>query len=170
MKRIIPTNKFGLIALVILFIIIYSYFSINQLTGDIFQPKNYVEDEAIIGNLGGYHILDNISFNNELTYYRINLCTNLNRSTTLDETIITPYTVATQIISTDGKYQLKVTLSDTQVSENQKTLINEGPIIEINTLKSTDDSTTDILIDLNEKVKFGINKDTTGTIFIDILK
>jgi len=175
------TNKFGLIVLIIIFLIIYSYFSTNKLTNDILPPENYTEDEIIIGSLGGYHILNDISFQDKALHYRISLHTNLNRSTTLDEIIITPYTIIKQIISNDEEYQIKITLSDTQtfdlsrepiteIFKNEKMIINQGPIIEINTLKPVDNSIINIFISLNKKVKFKVDKDNTGTIFVDILK
>lgn len=180
MNKIVTINKFGLIVLIIIFLILYSYFSTNKLTNDTLQPKNYIEDEITIGSLGGYHILNDISFQDELLHYKIGLHTSLNRPTTLDETIITPYTIIKQITD-DKKYQIKITLSDTQtfdpsqefateIFKKEKMVINQGPITEISTLKSVNNSMIDIFIGLNKQVKFKVSKNNTGTIFIDILK
>ena len=180
MNKIVTTNKFGLIVLIIIFLILYSYFSTNKLTNDTLQPKNYIEDEITIGNLGGYHILNDISFQDELLHYKIGLHTSLNRPTTLDETIITPYTIIKHTAD-DKKYQIKITLSDTQtfdpsqefateIFKKEKMVINQGPITEISTLKSVNNSMIDIFIGLNKQVKFKVSKNNTGTIFIDILK
>ncbi len=181
MNKTAITNKFGLIALVIIFIIIYSYFSTNKLTNNILQTQNYTENKATIGSLGGYHLLDDISFKDESSYFRISIHTSLNRNTTLDETIITPYAIATQNIGDNKQYQIKVSLSDTrtfdlsydpalEIFKKNNIVVNSWPITEINTQNPHDDSTIDVLIGLNKKVKFKVSKNNTGTIFIDILK
>ena len=181
MNKIVTINKFGLIVLIIIFLILYSYFNTNKLTNDTLQPENHIEDEITIGSLGGYHILNDISFQDESLHYKIGLHTSLNRPTTLDETIITPYTIIKQIVGDNEEYQIKITLSDTQtfdpsrepiaeIFKNEKMAINQGPITEISTLKSVDNSIIDIFIGLNKQVKFKVSKNNTGTIFIDILK
>ncbi len=191
-------NKFGLVALTVLFLVIYGYFSVNNLIDKSTIPENQIltGDEMVVGNLGGFHFLEDITYSDELTHYRIALHTYLNRSTTIDESIIVPYTKIQQInaeepifidgdfkSTTDlGIYRIQVLMSDTRTFDlseleiieifkgEQKTIINRDPITEIHLVKSSADSTTQIIIGLNRKTKLYASSNNTGTIFIDILK
>lgn len=192
-------NKFGLVALTIIFLLLYGYFSAfnSPLKTPVSNDHSTLlaDNSIVLGNLGGFHLLEDISYSDERTYHRIAIHTRLNRSTIIDETIITPYTKIQQVLATkktfiDGNYQdttnlgdyrIQITLSDTrtfdlsqdpitEVFSNKKISINKNPITEIHTIKVPDDSTIQILIGLTKKVRLHISNDNTGIIFVDILK
>ena len=191
-------NKFGLVALTVLFLVIYGYFSVTDLVDKSAIPENQIltGDKIAIGSLGGFHFLEDITYSDELTHYRIALHTYLNRSTTIDESIIVPYTKIQQIdaeepifidgdlkSTTDlGIYRIQVLMSDTRTFDlsgeevveifkgKQKMVINRDPITEIHLVQPPDDSIVQIIIGLNRKTKLYASSDNTGTIFIDILK
>jgi len=191
-------NKLGLVALTVLFLAIYGYFSVTNLIGKstIPEKQTLTKDEITIGDLGGFHFLEDITYSNELTHYRIALHTYLNRSTTIDESIVVPYTKIQQInaeepifidgdikSTTDlGIYRIQVFMSDTRTFDlsgseaieifkgKKETIINQDPITEIHLIQPLDDSITQIIIGLNRKTKIYASSDNAGTIFIDILK
>jgi len=196
MNKISFNTKFGLIALIILFLIIYGFFSIDKLSNNLMSGSGGNSDkEFTVGELGGFHKLDDITVTNENTYYRVSLHTSLNRSTTIDQTIITPYAKVKQLpntlelstvaeyqdISELGDYIIQATLSDTSVFGSTHTTdsswpidkniaVNKDPVTEIVTIPGLDESITYVLIGLTQESRFHVSHDKSGTIFVDILK
>jgi hypothetical protein len=114
--RKVAYNGFGLIALSIMFLLLYGYFNI---VGAHLKPgtANLVNstspgltDSSTVGALGGFHLLEAIDCSDEQTYYRVAIQTRLNRSTVIDQAIAIPLTKVEQVASTellwwDGKYR-----------------------------------------------------------------
>src|SRR4030042_3182612 len=131
MKQFV-VNRFGLIALTIIFLLLYGYFSMSDpLLAPSQQTNQFLPTETptTIGSLGGFHILEDITNSDERTYYRVAIQTRLNRSTVIDNSIITPKTDV-ELVPADeeiliegrltdttdlGPYRIQATLSDTQV-------------------------------------------------------
>lgn len=199
MKKFV-VNKFGLVTLTIVFLLLYGYFNAVGLLFKTMergnQDGNTSADSVMLGDLGGFHLLENITYSNERTYYRIAIYTRLNRPTVIDESIATPYTKIEQLPANEsifldgqyrgtqsmGDYRIQVSLSDTRTFDlsgteaieifkgDKRTIINQDPITEVRLVQPPDDAMVQIVIGLSQKAKFRSSSNDTGTIFIDILK
>ena len=185
----LKTTKIGLAALTIIFLLLYGYFSTlgkpfpsNQLN---LANQGFADTKITLGNLGGFHILKNISYSDETEFHRLIIETELNRSTASPENITIPYTVFTETANAlpdnPDAYLLQATLSDTTVENvpkdtplaisiadnsdpNQPKLISEIRVIE------NQDETSTVLIQLTKKVLFRATADSSGALVLDILK
>lgn len=193
-------NGLGLIALSVVFLILYGYF--NTTAGKAMQANttkpitNTTTDINTVGALGGFHLLEAMTCSDEQGYYRVTLNTRLNRSTVIDNAISVPLTKVTQAVATepiwlDGKYQdttpfgdyrLQVKLQDTgtieQVSDKPEMVfkgpselkIGQAPITKVRLVTGADGTVDQVLIGMDTQAKFRVSATPTGTIYIDILK
>jgi hypothetical protein len=173
-------NGFGLIALSVVFLLLYAYFTAadNHLIKVNPVPVNNQSGMDTVGALGGFHLLESIQCSDEQTYYRLTLQTRLNRSTVIDKAIAVPLTKVTQV---DGS-ELRISLNDTSIIDQingkqevvfmgDKTLvIDQLPITTIKLIDSPDGTVNQISVGLSSEVKFKVSSTPTGAIYIDILK
>ena len=131
--RKVAYNGFGLIALSVVFLLLYGYFN---MVGIHLQPgtanltnstTQELTDSGTVGALGGFHLLEAVDCSDEQTYYRVAIQTRLNRSTVIDQAIAIPLTKVEQVASTEllwwgskyqdtkslGEYRLQISLKDT---------------------------------------------------------
>ncbi|HCR42267.1 TPA: hypothetical protein DIV45_02825 [Patescibacteria group bacterium] len=178
----VKTTKIGLAALTILFLLLYGYFSTlgKPLPNNINLSLNngFSNSKIIFGNIGGFHILTNVSSTDQDQYYRLFIDTELNRSTASSEKITIPYTVIEGNDTPDG-YQIKVALIDTVVNNiptNQPLAVfqgardNEIDLIKSAQVQQNDDDSSDLIIELTKSTPFRATADSSGTIVLDILK
>ncbi len=181
------TTKIGLAALTIIFLMLYGYFSTagKNLTNQ-YNPINqgFSEKEIAFGNLGGFHILKNISYSEDAKFHRLLIETELNRSTASPEDIVIPYLSIEEIVvadSADTPYQIKVKLSDTAVANLPKDKplaifstpdpkTAEPQLIQEARLTETSDEATVLTLILTKKALFRATADNSGVIVLDILK
>lgn len=183
----------GIVILLLIFGSVYMLVTDFNNKSDIFDTKN-----KTIGELGGFHLLTDVMYENTDDYWRIALNTTMNRTSSLNDSINTPYIevqlkeVSTPVLFGDGEktipelgsHYLLVNLSDTRVfdlSESQakfvfvgddRQLINQDNINEVRLHQPPDDSLYQILIGVDEAVDFRLlkNEEDTGIVWIDILK
>jgi len=192
-------NRFGLIALIIIFLMLYGYFSTLGLSGNLssLAPAIEAEDGSVtLGSLGGAHLLRGITYTDEQTYYRVAIDTRLNRPSVIEHEIITPHARVQQVdnatpIVVDGEsrtlpslgaWRIQVDLSDTRTTELDGgevvpvfvgpdiMRIAQDPLTEIRLNYDPDGSAVQVLIGLTNKSIFRADDNGAGTIFVDILK
>lgn len=190
-------RRFGLVALIIIFLILYGYFStLGQPVSLQSTPPVPNGDLVTIGDLGGSHLLQNLTYSDERTYYRIRIETRLNRPSIIADEIVTPKTRVRQVSNTEpiivngqertlttlGEWRIQADLSDTRTTEldgdelvpvfvgPDVLRVNEAPLTEIRLNYDPDGSTVQVLIGLSEQSIFRVDDDGAGAIYIDILK
>lgn len=179
----LQSSKIGLAALTILFLVLYGYFSTlgkplpDYATDTI--SSGFGNSKIIFGNIGGFHLLHNISSSDENQYYRIFMDTELNRETASPESITIPYTVIEGTDTVDNGYQIKISLTDTEITniplDASLAVFQGAGESEIDLIKSAqvhqnNDDSSVFIIDLAKPAPFRATADSSGTIVLDILK
>ena len=129
--RKVAYNGFGLIALSIVFLLLYGYFNtvgahLKPGTANLAtSPSPELTDSSTVGALGGFHLLEAVDCSDEQTYYRVAIQTRLNRSTVIDQAIAIPLTKVEQVAGTEslwwgGKYQDTKSLGEYRLQINLK--------------------------------------------------
>ena len=174
-------TRIGLAALTIIFLILYGFFSTSGqviLNETETRPSNlqlgFADQEMILGNWGGFHILEAIHYEEADDFHRILFETQLNRSSYTPEAITIPYTII-KGQQVDDKYLITVNFGDTEVADipidRSLSLLqaDNAPVEEVRIIENSDDTTTAIFT-LTDKSLFRAAADNSGTIVIDILK
>lgn len=156
-------------------------------------PDKWDSETKTVGQIGGYHWLSDIKHEPQTDFNRIAIYTSLNRVSPLETEINTPYIQAELKNSVDddsiattesGPYHLLLTLADTDIVDlnttppqlvfvgEERQLIEQDNLNDIWLYKPQDDSTYQIVVGLDEPVKFRlqVNPDDTGIVWLDILK
>lgn len=162
------------------------------------QEQHFQFTRQTIGNLGGYHLFQDLTWSEQDGFYRIAFKTDLNRSSILESQIKTPYTEVIPATKDDtilfedgertmpelGEYHLVVNLSDTHQFDPSgdtaepvftgpsRQVVNQGSITKIQLHQLPDDSLQQVLIGLNRPAPFRLHADpnNTGIVWLDILK
>lgn len=175
-------TRIGLAALTIIFLILYGFFSTSGQdllntteTGSGNLQVGFADQEMILGNYGGYHILESIHYEGKPDFHRIVFKTVLNRESATPENITIPYTkISGQ--PTSENYLITVNFSDTEVGDipidRPLSLLqaNNAPVEEVRILEDADSSTTKSVLTLTTKSLFRVAADNSGAIVLDILK
>ena len=181
------TTKIGLAALTIIFLLLYGYFStLGKPSNLIFDPvgQGFANNEIILGNLGGFHIVKNIEYSDENQFHRLVIDTELNRSTASPEDISIPYTVIkeiTDVAAVAPSYQIKIKLSDSTIEnipqDRPLAIMPTAPdssepaqLIQEVRINETSDEAAEIVISLTKSTRFRAAADNSGAIVLDILK
>ncbi|MFA5967473.1 MAG: hypothetical protein WC805_03110 [Patescibacteria group bacterium] len=181
------STKIGLAALTIIFLLLYGYFStLGKPSNQIFDPiiQGFANNEIVLGNLGGFHIIKNINYSDENQFHRLIIDTELNRSTASPEDITIPYTVIQEITDATAvtpSYQMKIKLSDSTIENIPQdrplaifptTLDSSEPaqLIQEVRVNQISDENAEITISLTKSTRFRAIADNSGAIILDILK
>ncbi|MBU2464697.1 MAG: hypothetical protein KJ844_11530 [Candidatus Edwardsbacteria bacterium] len=182
----------GVLILLAVFVAVYTI--VTNLNNE--QRFQFVRQS--VGTLGGYHLLQDIRWDDQGSFYRVSFKTDLNRDSILESQIKTPYTEVIPETKDDpilfgdgerllpelGDYHLVVNLSDTRQFDlsgdtaepvfegSEQQIINEGSITEIRVHQPPDDSLQQVLIGLNRPAPFRLHVDpnNTGIVWLDILE
>ncbi len=182
----------GALLLVAVFIVAYT------IVTNMGKERRFQFTRQSVGSLGGYHLLQDLTWSKRDGFYRIVIKTSLNRGSILESQIETPYTEVIPEMKDDtilfgdgertipelGDYHLVVNLSDTRrfdlggetaeptFTGLDKQSINEGSITEIQLHQPPDDSLQQVLVGLNRPAPFRLHTDPSnaGIVWLDILK
>jgi hypothetical protein len=177
-------NKFGLIALTILFVFIYGYTSTFEDYGSE-QKKTEVQ----YSNIGNSRFLADVEYTEQGDFYRIAIPFLPNHKSPLE----TPETDIRQLatgslpqvyfnwVNQDNEdYVIQVSMMDTAMADiteekevvglldSKNIQVRNDLITDIDLIK-VNQETIDVLVGLNQKAEFTVN-DNSCTIFVDILK
>jgi hypothetical protein len=184
----------GVVALLALFAIVYGLVSPRaEVDSNIFDAN-----DKSIGQLGGFHFLTKLDYQEGEKFWRIAFNTTLNRATPLAEDLETPYievnerkttglnlfSAGDEPLSTLGSHYLSVNLSDTQIIDTtsdpetyvfegeERQFINQANINEVRLVQPFNDSSYQVLIGVDGPVDFRImeNPQDASIVWLDILK
>ena len=163
----------GMIALILIFVVAY------LLTTNISkQPSDFNNQPQTIGQLGGYHLLDDIKIetSSDANFTRIAILTHLNRSTAI-EGLDTPRTEAVL----DGT-SLRLKFFDTAFSdESQNEYLRGHQTISVNypsraqevaLTRPDDQDSQEVVVRLDRPTTYRLQPDpeNAGVVFLDILE
>ncbi|MFH0905274.1 MAG: hypothetical protein V1826_00945 [bacterium] len=185
---------FAVIVLVAIFWVAYA------LVGN-FAPgqTDFKNTPQTIGNVGGFHLLHQVTVEDQAKWYRLTITTQMNRESAIASEIATPLTTAkledqdqtvqadpTNTITLDklGAYHLTVTLGDTSQTDAEaqppepvfvgpdRQTINRGPMTGLRVIRRVDDGQQIIVLGLTKSVLYRLQSspDDPGVIWLDILK
>lgn len=192
-------NKFGLIALVIIFLFLYGYFNTSAnlyypLEVDELEMQNisFSTESINLGSPSDFHFFVDVKYDEQDIYYRISIPTQLNQSIVTSNFVYIPETKIEQFTQSDLEdiykhwirteaYCIKISLADTTMAsitgdgkvrsllETKNIQVRNDLITDID-LIGAQESISEVLIGLTKEAKFRANASSTGIIFIDILK
>lgn len=200
----------GLIILVLLIwgISRYSFFasslgSFLEKWGSFSSQENLIgfsTKEQKVGSLGGFHLVNRVTSEDNPGFVRFRVLTQLNRGGIITENLATPLAQARlvkndhpleigeetggELISDLGEYRIEVVLSDSRTFdlEEEKAVevyqgekeaeLNLGAVTKWRLEQPPDDATFVLLVGLSKKAKFRLHTDsnTPEIILLDILK
>lgn len=146
-------------------------------------PGGFSTNEQFVGQVGGVHYLRNGVFTDEGNFYRLEIETQLNRASTLEDSIATPYTTATvakqgsrsiltlKVLDTTRMYAEEGRYEDIYTGVNGA-VTTTPPIIKVNVAESTEEGQQiQIEVPTTElKYKLQVSPQNPSHIWVDILK
>ena len=184
----------GVVILLAIFFIVYGLVTPKpSIDFNVFDDKT-----KSIGELGGFHFLTSLDYQEGEKFWRISLNTVMNRVSPIAEMIETPYITVTENktvglnlfsagqepLHTLGTHYLTVNLFDTQIIDptsdpetyvfqgDERQFINQDNINEVRLVQPFDDNSYQVLVGVDGPVDFRIQINTpdTGIVWLDILK
>ena len=139
-------------------------------------------DRQQLGSEGGFHYLRKGNVTNLNSSQRLELVTELNRPSVIEDQIITPQTTA-QLVSRNGKTFIEVLMVGTTTIYSEEgpaesiysgaegKVEADGPISEVNILTGNESNQTIQVFVPSENTKFKLSTDpeNSGVIWLDIL-
>ena len=185
-------NKFGLVTLTIVFILLYGYMNAFDGPANTIEKKDSQEQHIFNEVSDKCHFLVDVEYSEEDEYCRISIPIKINENVLASGSGSMPPIDVQQLTREDlpevygpwidvEDYCIKISMANTatvrianegvieRLIDSKNIQVRNGLITDID-LISVQESTSDILIGLNEEVEYRISDDKSGIIFIDILK
>jgi hypothetical protein len=165
------------ILLIALFLVTYSLVSLIKPSS---LPEGFSNKPQVIGQEGGFHLLNDIKILRYDKYDTVAIYTNLNRSSAA-EGVETPATSMAIGTADDQTPTLKISLTDSKMSDElspadisriSRQLVPKSPIEEVivTNPKNPDMQQIEIRLTKGSQYRLGADTKNAGTILVDILK
>jgi len=159
------------------------------------SPSGFSDQKQEVGSVGGFHLVDKVTFEDKGEFVRFFVPSQLNREGVTTENLVTPLSRARIMKNTEpseireikpaafsdlGNYRIELVLTDSRINkegvsgngQNEKeSAVNLGAVNKWRLWQSSDNSTLVLLIGLDKKTKFRLQADSAdpGIVLLDIL-
>lgn len=182
-------NKFGLVTLTIVFILLYGYMNAFDGPANTIEEKDFKEQLVLDETC---HFLADVEYSEEDDYYRVSILVKINKNSLSSNSDLVPQIDVQQLARLNmpevygpwvdvEDYCIKISMANTAavritdegivggLMDSKNIQVRNSLITDID-LIAIQESTSDVLIGLNEEVEYRISDNKSGIIFIDILK